>query len=227
MTTTTTKTTKTRTRSRIKVKASKSGLERLELVLDGGWSPPSSPSADSVAEDAAPRGEDRRGDGYYDRRDDDRDDDDDARLDSWRLEDDHFRQGGLDAAHSESTCETDNRASSCSLSRAGSLEIGAMSTWDEDSFRGDVGDAMSGAIVVGGGGGTSTARIGDRRLPRVVVVATRTSPGSLARTTTMTVRSPRPVTTKGRSSRRIATTATAHTVQTSSSTEPKWISILE
>jgi hypothetical protein len=28
-----------------------------------------------------------------------------------------------------------------------------MSTWDEDSFRGDVGDAMLGAIVVTGGGG--------------------------------------------------------------------------
>ena len=43
------------------------------------------------------------------------------------------------------------------LSRVGSLEIGAMSTWDEDSFRGDVGDAMLGAIVVvmGGGGGQS------------------------------------------------------------------------
>ena len=38
------------------------------------------------------------------------------------------------------------------LSRVGSLEIGAMSTWDEDSFRGDVGDAMLGAIVVMGGG---------------------------------------------------------------------------
>ncbi len=32
------------------------------------------------------------------------------------------------------------------------MEIRAMSTWDEDSFRGDVGDAMLGAIVVTGGG---------------------------------------------------------------------------
>jgi hypothetical protein len=41
------------------------------------------------------------------------------------------------------------------------MEIGAMSTWDEDSFRGDdVGGAMSGAIVVGGGGGGADA---DRR----------------------------------------------------------------
>ena len=30
-----------------------------------------------------------------------------------------------------------------------------MSTWDEDSFRGDVGDAMLGAIVVTGGGGSA------------------------------------------------------------------------
>ena len=46
-----------------------------------------------------------------------------------------------------------------------------MSTWDEDSFRGDVGDAMLGAIVVAGGAGApmpidAVGRSGGRRRDR-------------------------------------------------------------
>ena len=60
-----------------------------------------------------------------------------------------------------------------------------MSTWDEDSFRGDVGDAMLGGIIVMGGGGgappsfnvtlTTITRVDRRPPPSQRMIARRQS----------------------------------------------------